>query len=131
MQNRGNGVQVEVTICSIMEGSEMDGAVLGFIIWCLCGGFFIVLGIYALFSKKAMGFWTGEEVTGVSDIKKYNRAMAKLFCIYGIVLVLLGIPLLGGQNSAGLVIPILGTMFISIIMMAVYLVVIERRYKKK
>lgn len=109
----------------------MDGAVLGFIIWCLCGGFFIVLGIYALFSKKAMGFWAGEEVTGVSDIRKYNRAMAKLFGIYGIVLVLLGIPLLEGQNSAGLVIPILGTMFVSIIMMAVYLVVIEKKYKKK
>ena len=109
----------------------MDGALLGFIIWCFCGGFFIVLGIYALFSKKAMGFWAGEEVVGVTDIRKYNRAMAKLFCIYGIVLVLLGIPLLGGQNSAGLVIPILGTMFISIITMAVYLVVIERRYKKK
>lgn len=109
----------------------MGGALLGFIIWCFCGGFFIVLGIYALFSKKAMGFWAGEEVVGVTDIRKYNRAMAKLFCIYGVVLILLGIPLLGGQNSAGLVIPILGTMFISIIMMAVYLVVIERRYKKK
>lgn len=109
----------------------MEGAVLGFVIWTVCGCFFIGLGIYALFSKKAIGFWAGEEVTWVSDIKKYNKAMAKLFCSYGVGLAVLGIPLLGGQNSAGLVIPILGIMFESILMMVIYLVVIERKYKKK
>ena len=108
----------------------MDGADLGFIIWCLCGGFFIVLGIYALFSKKAMGFWAGQEVVEVTDIRKYNNAMAKLFCAMGIGFIFLGIPLLGGQNSAGIVISILGITFESIMAMVIYLVVIERKYKK-
>ena len=109
----------------------MDGAVLGFIIWLLCGSFFIGLGIYSLFSKKSMGFWAGEEVVGVTDVKKYNSAMAKLYFAYGAGMILLGIPLLDGQNSAGIVISILGIMFESILAMAVYLVVIERKYKKK
>ena len=109
----------------------MDGVILGFIIWLLCGIFFIGLGIYALFSKKPVGFWAGEKVVGVTDIKKYNSAMAKLFFVYGIGFMLLGIPLTGGQNSAGIIISVLGVMFESILMMAVYLVVIERKYKKK
>ena len=109
----------------------MDGAVLGFIIWSICGCFFIGLGIYTPFSKKPMGFWAGEEVNGITDIKKYNIAMTKLFVVMGIVFIFLGIPLLGGQNSAGLVIPILGTMFECIIAMVIYIVVIEKKYKKK
>ena len=109
----------------------MEGAVLGFIIWFLCGIFFIGIGIHAIFSKKPVGFWAGEEVTEVTDVKKYNKAMAKLFCAYGIVFMLLGIPLIGGQNSAGIIISVLGVMFETILMMAVYLVVIERKYKKK
>ena len=35
----------------------MTGAVIGFVIWCIAGSFFIALGIYSLFSKKAIGFW--------------------------------------------------------------------------
>ena len=109
----------------------MEGAMIGFIIWCLCGSFFIGFGIYALFSHNPVGFWAGEEVAGVTDIKKYNHAMSKLFCAMGIGFIVLGIPLLGGQNSAGIVISILGVMFESIMAMAIYLVVIEKRYKKK
>ena len=108
----------------------MEGAVLGFVIWLLCGLFFVALGIYSLFSQKPMGFWAGEEVTGVTDVKKYNSAMAKLYWLYGGGLILLGIPLLGGQNSAGIIISVLGVMFESILMMAVYLFVIEKKYKK-
>ena len=109
----------------------MEGAVLGFVIWSICGCFFLGLGIYALFSKKPIGFWAGQEVGEVTDLKKYNHAMAKMFSVMGIGFVLLGIPLLGGQNSAGIVISILGVMFESILMMVIYITVIERKYKKK
>ena len=52
------------------------------------------------------------DVFEVTDIKKYNHAVAKLFCIFGIVLIVLGIPLL------------------AIIAMVVYSLVIEKKYKK-
>ena len=45
---------------------------IGFGIWCMAGLFFIALGVYALFSKKAVGFWANAEMFQVTDAKKYN-----------------------------------------------------------
>ncbi len=105
--------------------------IIGFSIWGLLGIFFIGLGVYSLFSKRAMGFWANAEVAEIADIKKYNSAMAKLFGIYGIVFILLGLPLLAGQNSPWIIISILGVMFESIGAMVVYTTIIEKKYKKK
>lgn len=104
---------------------------IGFGVWFCTGCLFIGLGINALFSKKAVGFWAGQEVKGIRDVNKYNIAMCKLFCAFGIGFILLGIPLLEGQNSAGILISALGTMFESIIAMVVYITVIEKKYKEK
>lgn len=109
----------------------MDGKIIGFIIWSAIGGMFICLGIYSYFSKKVVGFWANVKVFEVSNIKKYNHAVAKLFCIYGIVLIVLGIPLLAGQNSAWVLLSVVGIMIESIIAMAVYSLVIEKKYKKE
>ncbi len=52
--------------------------------------------------------------------------------VYCVVLTLLVIPLLGGQNSAGeILISVVGTMIVSIAAMIVYVVVIEPKYRKK
>ncbi len=109
----------------------MDGKIIGFIIWSAIGGIFICLGIYSHFSKRVMGFWANTKVFEVSDIKKYNHAVAKLFCIFGIVLIVLGIPLLAGQNSPWILLSIVGVMIESIVAMAVYILVIEKKYKKE
>lgn len=63
----------------------MTGEVIGFVIWGIVGFLFVGLGISAIFSKKPVGFWANAEMFEVTDIKKYNGAMTKLFCIYGIV----------------------------------------------
>ena len=52
---------------------------IGFGIWCMAGLFFIALGVYALFSKKAVGFWANAEMFQVTDAKKYNRQCANCF----------------------------------------------------
>lgn len=109
----------------------MDGNTIGFVIWSVIGGMFICFGIYTYFSKTPMGFWVNAKLFEVSDIKNYNHAVAKLFCIFGIVLIVLGIPLLAGQNSAWILISVVGLMIESIIAMAVYSLVIERKYKKE
>ncbi|WP_310603975.1 hypothetical protein [Anaerosporobacter sp.] len=108
----------------------MDGKTIGFIIWSVIGGMFICLGIYSYFSKKTVGFWANAKVFEVTDIKKYNHAIAKLFCIFGIVLIILGLPLLVGQNSAWVLLSILGLMIESIVAMVIYSLVIEKKYKK-
>ncbi len=106
---------------------------LAFILWIILSMFFVVWGIITYFSKSAkpFGFWANAAVAEMKDVKAYNRALGKLFCVYGILLALLGIPLLGGQNSAGVIFSILGTMLISIGAMVVYVVGIEAKYRKK
>ena len=109
----------------------MSEPVMGFVIWCIVSCFFIGLGIFAFFSKKPVGFWANVKMFEVTDVKKYNRAVGKLFCVWGIVFVILGLPLLAGQNSPLIFISVIGVMFSVIIAMVVYITVIESKYKKK
>lgn len=104
-----------------------------FILWTLCGSAIIGLGIYDFLSKKAVafGFWANTAMFPVSDARAYNRAVGKLFMIFGIVFILLGIPFLfSGQNSPLALLPILGAMAETIAAMTVYTVVIEKKYRK-
>jgi len=63
-------------------------------------------------------------------VKKYNGAVSKLFIGYGIVFILLGLPMLSGQNSPWIILSIGGIMAESIAAMVIYTVVIEKKYRK-
>lgn len=104
-----------------------------FLIWLVVGCAFIFLGTYVFKSKKevAFGFWANAEVFPVNNVKRYNRALGKLWCIFGIVFIILGLPLLKGQNSPYILLSILGVMAEAIVVMAVYVTVIEKKYRKK
>lgn len=105
---------------------------MGFIVFCMIGGMFLCWAVYTWFSKKLkpMGFWANAEMFEVTDIKKYNRAVAKLFGTFGVVLMVLGLPLLAGQNSAWTMLSVVGVMVESIAAMVVYTIVIEKKYRK-
>ena len=111
----------------------MGETVIAFIIWCAIGLLFIGMGIYAFFTKnpQPMGFWANAKMFEVTDVKKYNAAMGKLFCAFGIVFIILGLPLLSGQNSAWIILSAFGVMGEAIVMMGIYTIVIEKKYKKK
>ena len=111
----------------------MTEMMLAFTIWSIIGLLFIILGIYAYFSKKAqpMGFWANAKMFEVTDVRKYNAAMSKLFIGFGIVFIILGLPLLSGQNSALIILSVFGVMAEVILMMAIYTIVIEKKCKKK
>lgn len=106
----------------------MSETEIGFIIWALFGAMIIALGIKDMFSKKPVGFWANVETIKVRDVKKYNRATGILFVVYGAVFILLGIPLLGGQNTPYILLSIVGVMFETIIIMAVYSLLIVKKY---
>lgn len=110
----------------------MSGNMIGYVIWLACGLVFVIRGIYCMFAKKEVpfGFWANADTAPVSDVKAYNRAMGKLFAVFGILFILLGLPLCGGQNSAGIIFPILGSLALCIAVMAVYTVGIEGKYRK-
>ena len=111
----------------------MEERLIAFIIWVIIGVLFIVMGIYDFNSKKAktFGFWANAEVAPIEDVKGYNRALGILWCAYGVLFTLIGLPLLDGQNSGLIIIPILGAMLISIAAMVAYVVGIEPKYRKK
>lgn len=102
-----------------------------FIIWVLAGCIFIGLGIQSFFSKKQAGFWANAELYKISDVKKYNRAMGKMWCVFGCLFILLGLPLLAGQNSPLIFLSVIGCMIWVIALMIVYEQVICRKYRRK
>lgn len=84
-----------------------------------------------IFSRKVVGFWANIKPISVNDIAGYNRAVGKLFVIYGVILIALGLPLLSGQNSPFILLSVLGVMIETIVIMAVYSLCIERKYKEQ
>ena len=104
---------------------------IGFGIWFACGCMFIGFGINALCSKEAVGFWANAKMFEVTDVKKYNRAMCKLFCAMGVIFMLLGIPLLMQENTVWILLSVAGVMVEVIVMMVIYIMVIEKKYKKR
>ena len=67
----------------------------------------------------------------IVNVKAYNRALGILWCVYGVLFILIGLPLLEKENEALFIIPVLGAMFLSIAAMVVYTVGIEAKYRKK
>ncbi len=106
--------------------------VAAFVCWMVMALFFVGWGVYVSFSKreKPFGFWANAEVAKMKDVKGYNKSLGRLFAGFGVYLAIIGLPLLGGQNTPGVIISILGTMLGAIATMVIYVVVIEARYKK-
>lgn len=100
-----------------------------FVIWAALGVMFIALGVYAFFAKKPQHFWANVKMMEVNDVKRYNRAVGKLFIVFGAVFILLGTPLMM-ENKAWILLSVLGVMASTITLMAVYSTVIEKKYKK-
>ena len=109
----------------------MSGNIIGFVIWAIGSVIIISIGIRAYFSRKLVGFWANIKPISVNDIMGYDRAVSKLFVIYGVILIILGLPLLLGQNSPFILLSVLGVMIETIAIMVVYSLFIERKYKEQ
>ncbi len=102
---------------------------IGFVVWTIVSLMFVLIGIYAWNTKKAVGFFTFVNPPELTDVKGYNHAVAKLWFVYAAVMILLGLPLLAGQNSPYIMISVFGAMFAVIGIIIAYLK-IEQKYKK-
>lgn len=103
---------------------------IALILWGLCGALFFGLGIYCFFAKKQVGFWANAEVPPVTDVKAFNRAVGRLWCGFGIVFVLLGLPLATDNTILILLVSTLGTVY-EVIALIVIFMCIENKYRKK
>ena len=110
----------------------MEGRFIAFGIWGLVGLLFIVMGLSAFNSKKAkpFGFWANVKQFPVKDIRAYNRATGKLFIIYGLIFIVLGLPLLKGQNTPYILLSVLGVMIETVAVMVIYSLCVETKYKE-
>jgi len=104
---------------------------LAFIIFVMVALIFVAIGISAFFAKKPMGFFANAEMFEVTDVKAYNRAVGIMWCIYGIVMIIFGMPLLAGQNSPYALISMAGVVVETIALVVVYVLVIEKKYRKR
>lgn len=107
------------------------GGIIGFVIWCICSGIFLVIGISCFRASEPAGFWANVKMCEVTDTKKYNKAVGKLFCCFGVVFAILGLPMLAGQNSPLLFLSIAGCIILIITTMLVYELVIMKKYRKR
>ncbi|HIW08520.1 MAG TPA: hypothetical protein H9771_06265 [Candidatus Faecalibacterium faecipullorum] len=107
----------------------MDKNLLSFLGWSAAGLFFEGLAVYIWFCKKPVSF--SSRPLEVTDRKRYNHAVAKLYMVYGAVFILLGLPLLAapipGWAAWLMVAGIAGE---AAACRAVYALVIRKKYKK-
>lgn len=108
--------------------------IMGFVIWVICGLLFVGIGIYDYRSKKQVGFWANFDVPEVEDVIGFNKAVGRLFITYGVVFILIGIPLIPSifyKNMLLVFIPIIGTIFETIWLMVYFVMKIEKDYYPK
>ena len=104
--------------------------VTAFILWCLCFLLTAALGISCFFLKKPVGFFANLQQFPVQDVKKYNRACGKLWILYSLLGMAAGLPLLGTQNSAWVLLSVLAVFADTLALILIYILVIERKYRK-
>ena len=105
---------------------------IAFIIWIACAAVFLVIGIRTWTAKTAAVFFAGVEATEVSDVKKYNHAVAILWFVYAAIFALLGVPFLYlKQNSPGFLFSILGTVAITLGLVVGYHFILNKYEKHK
>lgn len=109
----------------------MTEAIMAFIIWILVSLIFVGIGIYDLRANEVAGFWSNAKKPEVEKVKEYNRAVGILWIVFAVILMLTGIPLLAGDNSPLIVITLLGSVADVVMVMAVYVLVIEKKYCRK
>lgn len=108
----------------------MEGRIIGFAICVIVGLLFVGIGFSSFKAKGPVGFWSNAKTVPIDDVKSYNKAVGKLWCVFGIIVIFLSLPMLAGQNSPFILLSIIGIMFEVIAAMVVYMR-IENKYRKK
>lgn len=67
----------------------------------------------------------------IKDLKGYNHATGKLLILFGVLLIVLGVPILFDKSSVFIFLSIIGVLILTIAMMAVYIFYIDDKYREK
>lgn len=103
---------------------------MAFVIWSAVSLVIVFFGIHTYRSDKPVYFFANDSAPlNVEDVSGYNHALAKLFFAYAVLLFLCGLPLLS-DSKVLLIITMLGTVFSTLILIGVYVMKIESKYRK-
>ena len=99
----------------------------GFVIWTAVAVLLAGLGVHALKSPTPVGFYAGTEPPKVKETRRYNRSVALLWFGYAAAFEALGLPFLTlKQNAAGFLVPLLGTVAITVALLVIYQAILRR-----
>ena len=101
-----------------------------FIIWCGCFALLFLLGLYCFFSKKQVSFWANAKPFSVTDVRGSNQACGFLWIGYSLVGILTGLPLLTPESTALVLLSTLGVVADTLMLILIYVLVIEKKYRK-
>lgn len=104
--------------------------IIGFVIWSIVAVIFLGIGISCRKSNEAVGFFTGCKPPAVEDVKRYNKAVSKLWFVSAGTYEVIGVPLLFLEQNSLLFVPIIFAVVIGLIVMMVAYLQIEAKYKK-
>lgn len=104
--------------------------IIGFIIWSIVSIVFVGIGISCHKSKESVGFFTFMKAPIVTDIERYNNAVAKLWIVVACAFEIIGIPLLFLEQNSPLFTPVIFAIVILVIVMIIVYIRIEVQYRK-
>ena len=103
---------------------------IGFVVWSAVAGVLVGVAVWCWRSRKAVSFFAGVGPSKVRDVRRYNRAVAKLWLGYALVFELLGVPLLfAARNKALIAVTLLGVPVSVITLAAAYHVILRKAEK--
>ncbi len=103
---------------------------MGFIIWSIASLIFFYIGVSALKSDKAVGFFTFGEVPVIENVKDYNKSVAKLWIIYSVIFEIIGIPLCCLEQNSPLILLLMPAVVIWVISLIIIYLKIESKFRK-
>ena len=103
--------------------------VIAFIIWSICAAIFVGIGIRCRRSNEAAGFFTFVKPPTVTDVKRYNLAVAALWFTAAGILEMTGIPLLFIEQNSPFFVPLVFAVMALVLGMMIVYLKIEGKYK--
>ena len=102
-----------------------------FMLWCGCFFLLLLLGLSCFLRKKQVGFFANADPFPVSDVRGYNRACGICWIAYSLIGMVCGLPLLGEENPARILLMVLFTALDTLGLILLYVLVIEKKFQKK
>lgn len=104
--------------------------VIAFLVWSICAAVFLAIGISCRKANEAAGFFTFAKPPEVTDIRRYNHAVAALWFTAAVILEIIGVPLLFLEQNSPLFVPVIFAVIVLVIAMMVAYLRIEAKYRK-